>query len=1009
MKKMSVRYDAITRAVCIGFFVCLVWGVAIAASATQPNVIFILADDLGWAELGCYGNTFNETPHIDQLAHQGLRFTDAYAAAPVCSPYRASLMTGQWPARVGITDYLRANDPKHLGTEHVTLAEAFKRAGYATGIIGKWHLSGYQNEGAEEFPPSVHGFDETIVSENRGIGGGSYFHPYHFNTEIGKRLPGTEHLVDRCNLEAVEFIERHKNGPFFLYLSHYAVHTRLAGKQELVAKYEHKPGAGKGDRAEKNNPHLAAQLESIDEGVGLIMKKLEALGLSDNTILIFTSDNGGESRVTSNKPLRAGKSTLYEGGIREPLIVRWPAIIPANKVSSQIVSSVDYYPTLVAAIGSKLDPKQKMDGISLLPIWQEPSRRLERDTIYWHYPLAKDHFLGGKSGGALRSGKWKLKEDFNTEQLELYNLEDDLGEAHDLAGEMPAKVKELHKLLKDWRTETGAVVISVKAGRASPQRMLPITGKYLLLPISNNNPQRSQLQVKVGDVLIHSLDVDFAPTPDAIDWWAYLDTAEYVGKTAELFASPAPAVLDLIKTGDTLLNLQPLYDEALRPQLRFSQMRGWNNDPNGLTYYDGEYHLFWQSNPAGSKWANMYWGHAVSKDLVHWEELPHAIRPQGGRLEAAKKHPAMIIAKAFSGAGNVDLLNTAGFQTGQEKPIILVYTDYGGDGEGLAYSNDRGRTWSCYAKNPIIPKTRELGGNDSKLVWYEPGKHWVLVHFTTSGFRGLTFFTSPDLKTWTRTCQLPDFWECPELFEIPVDGDPANTRWILWAGDTKYLIGTFDGKTYTPESTVKKQLHWGSYYASQCFTRAPNGRVIQVGWTRKIDMPGMPFNQAFSVPAELSLRTTESGLHLCAMPVKELETLRMPNPIIRAGKELQPTEPTISCRVGEQSQLFDIVLTVKKGSANRMVLMFGGNEICYDFKAQKLEGIFLPLKNGIVVIRLLIDRPLYEVFGTGGRCHKVASRGEAAGKPVGNISVTAEGGSATVVSLEVHEMKSIWK
>jgi hypothetical protein len=185
--------------------------------------------------------------------------------------------------------------------------------------------------------------------------------------------------------------------------------------------------------------------------------------------------------------------------------------------------------------------------------------------------------------------------------------------------------------------------------------------------------------------------------------------------------------------------------------------------------------------------------------------------------------------------------------------------------------------------------------------------------------------------------------------------------------------------------------------------------VIQIGWTRKIEMPGMPFNQAFSVPAELSLRTTESGLHLCAMPVKELETLRMPNPIILAGKELQPTEPTISCRVGEQSQLFDIVLTVKKGSANRMVLMFGGNEICYDFNVQKLEGMFLPLKNGIVVIRLLIDRPLYEVFGTEGRCHKVMSRGEAAGKPVGKISVTAEGGSATVVSLEVHELKSIWK
>jgi arylsulfatase A-like enzyme len=268
-------------------------------SKDRPNIIFILADDLGFAELGCYGNTFNETPHLDKLAGRGTVFTNAYASAPVCSPYRAALMTGQYPARVGITDYLRPNDPKHLSTGHITVTEMLKRAGYATGIIGKWHLTGYANHGAEEVPPNQHGFDEVIVSENRGIGGGSYFHPYHFNKEINKRLPGKEYLVDRCNLEAIEFIERHKDGPFFLYLSHYAVHTSLHGKDRLVAKYEKKPGAGKGNKAPRNNPHLAAQLESIDDGVGKIMSKLEELGLAENTVLIFTSDNGGEDRVTS--------------------------------------------------------------------------------------------------------------------------------------------------------------------------------------------------------------------------------------------------------------------------------------------------------------------------------------------------------------------------------------------------------------------------------------------------------------------------------------------------------------------------------------------------------------------------------------------------------------------------------------------------------------------------------------------------------------------------------------
>jgi sucrose-6-phosphate hydrolase SacC (GH32 family) len=558
------------------------------------------------------------------------------------------------------------------------------------------------------------------------------------------------------------------------------------------------------------------------------------------------------------------------------------------------------------------------------------------------------------------------------------------------------------------------------AAAAPPPRTLAITGKYLLLPVSNKDPRRSRLLVKVDDVLIHSLDVDFAPTPDAIDWWAYLDTAEHVGKTAELFTTADPAVIGLIRTGDTIPDLQPRYDEALRPQLRFSQLRGWNNDPNGMTWYDGEYHLFWQSNPAGWQWANMYWGHAVSKDLIHWEELPHAIRPQGGTLAPAKKHPAMIVAKAFSGSGNVDLLNTAGLQTGKEKPIVLVYTDYGGDGEGLAYSNDRGRTWKCYDKNPIIPATPELGGNDSKLVWYEPGKHWVLVHFMTRGFRGFTISTSPDLKTWTQTSRFPDFWECPELFEIPVDPAPSNisdgtggdssaTRWILWGGDAKYMIGKFDGKTFTPESKGRKQLHWGNYYASQCFTNAPDKRVIQVGWTREIDMPGMPFNQAFSLPAELFLRSTASGLQLCAEPVRELETLRRPGPVTLAGKELNSSAAAVSFDVGGKGQLFDVLLSVRKGTAERVTLAFGGNALGYDFKEQELDGMPLPLKDGKFQIRLIIDRPLYEVFGTDGSCHKLSPRGEYAGKPVGKISVTADGGSATIESLVIYEMISIWK
>ena len=438
------------------------------AGGERPNIIFILGDDLGWAELGCYGNTFNETPNIDRLARQGVRFTDAYAAAPVCSPYRAALITGQWPARVGITDYLRPDDKNHLALEYVTIAEVLRKAGYATGIVGKWHLTGYANHRAQEFPPAMQGFDETIVSENRGIGAGSYFHPYHFNREIDKRLPEKEHLVDRCNIEAVNFIERHKSGPFFLYLSHYAIHTKLEGKPELVSQFEKKPGAGKGQNAGRNNPHLAALLKSIDEGVGMIVDKLDTLGLTDRTIIVFTGDNGGEDRVTSNAPLRAGKSTLYEGGIRVPLIVRYPSVVPAGAVCTTPTCNIDFYPTFCDVTGVRPEAGQRVDGVSILPLLKNPQSELKRDTLFWHYPLDKPHFLGGHSAGAIRKGQWKLIEFFDVGRKELYNLADDIGEQDNLADKNPQKVSELHKLLVAWRKDVAARIPSGQQGGTMP-------------------------------------------------------------------------------------------------------------------------------------------------------------------------------------------------------------------------------------------------------------------------------------------------------------------------------------------------------------------------------------------------------------------------------------------------------------------------------------------------------------------------------------------------------------
>ncbi|MCF3109191.1 sulfatase [Niabella sp. CC-SYL272] len=441
----------------------------------RPNIIFILADDLGYSELGSYGNTFNETPALDRLATEGMRFSCFYAAAPVCSPYRVALMTGQYPARVGITDYLRPRAARHLDTGYVTLPELLKMQGYHTGIVGKWHLSGYVKEGApEETLPDRHGFDEVLVSENRGIGEGTYFYPYDFNREIVKRLPGThEYITDRQNLEALEFIKRNRNQPFFLFLSHYAVHTTVHGKPELVRHFQRKKNAGasppsqqnpenapykkwpSGSKATRNNPHLAAQLKGIDDGVGAIVHLLKELQIDRNTLIIFTSDNGGETTITTNAPLRGGKSTLYEGGIREPFIAWWPGKIQANAICKQPLASYDIYPTLAALTGAK-GRHQPLDGISFSSLLQNPEGSLPQRDFYWHYPLEKPHFLGGRSAGSIRSGAWKLITFFDDGHKELYNLDEDPGEKTDLAAVYPSRVAALDATLQQWQQSVNA-------------------------------------------------------------------------------------------------------------------------------------------------------------------------------------------------------------------------------------------------------------------------------------------------------------------------------------------------------------------------------------------------------------------------------------------------------------------------------------------------------------------------------------------------------------------------
>jgi arylsulfatase A len=432
----------------------------------KPNIIFIMADDLGFAEVASYGNGFNETPNLDRLEAEGIKFNNAYAAAPVCSPTRASFVTGQFPARVGITDFIAPKTGRYLDPEKfITINEALATTGYHTGYIGKWHLdTDFKNNIGG---PVNHGFDEVIGTETKYIADGDYFFPYDKINTFDEGAED-EFLTDRLASEAVDFIRRNKEEPFFLYLSHYSVHTTLDAPQSLVDKYKKKFNEkyGKG-QAEKifdankrhqanhiDNPYLAAMIERIDAGVGSIMEELDRNGLADNTLLIFFSDNGGAFRVANNGGLRMHKTWLYEGGIKEPLLMRWPEKIKAGTTTDVPVTSLDFYPTFVEAAGGENPTGYQLDGLSLIPLITEGTAP-ERDVLYWHYPSETGNWKNRMSS-AVRQGDYKLIQFYEDNRIELYNLKDDPAEEEDLADKMPEKTEELHSLLTSWRSEVQA-------------------------------------------------------------------------------------------------------------------------------------------------------------------------------------------------------------------------------------------------------------------------------------------------------------------------------------------------------------------------------------------------------------------------------------------------------------------------------------------------------------------------------------------------------------------------
>jgi arylsulfatase A-like enzyme len=419
------------------------------AAEPKPNVVFILIDDMGWTDLGCMGSDLFQTPNIDKLAARGMKFTNAYAACTVCSPTRAAVMTGKYPARLHVTDWIAGHErptaklkipewTKFLPKEEQTIAAALKPHGYASASVGKWHLG--------KDTPEAYGFDANVAGCHMGQPP-SYFAPYKIPTL--KEGADGEYLTDRLTDEACGFMEQNKDKPFFLYLPHYTVHTPLQAKKELIEQYKAKVKEG----MRHTNATYAAMIHSLDEGVGKIVAKLDALKLTERTIVIFTSDNGGLLRITVNDPLRAGKGSAYEGGVRVPLLVNWPGVTAAGSVCEEPIISMDYFPTILEMTGHKAE-LTKSDGVSIVPVLRDAKAKLPRDEIFWHYPHY--HPGGATPYGAVRARDWKLIEFYEDNHVELYNLKDDIGEQNDLAAKMPEKAAELRKKLAEWRTAVGA-------------------------------------------------------------------------------------------------------------------------------------------------------------------------------------------------------------------------------------------------------------------------------------------------------------------------------------------------------------------------------------------------------------------------------------------------------------------------------------------------------------------------------------------------------------------------
>ncbi|TKJ36998.1 MAG: 2,6-beta-D-fructofuranosidase [Planctomycetes bacterium B3_Pla] len=537
---------------------------------------------------------------------------------------------------------------------------------------------------------------------------------------------------------------------------------------------------------------------------------------------------------------------------------------------------------------------------------------------------------------------------------------------------------------------------------AEKSRQFVLQKKYLNLPVKNGAKKR-YIHLIIDGKIVREFDIELAH--ENPDFWVFLEIGAFKGKKATLrvdkYDPAGTKGFDSAYQADTYIGEEDVYREKLRPQLHFTSRRGWNNDSNGMVYYDGEYHLFYQHNPYGWNWGNMTWGHAISEDMIHWTELGDAIHPDR-------------LGTIFSGSAVVDVNNTAGFQTGDEKVIVCIYTSAGGRNpmskgqpftQSIAYSNDRGRTWTVYEGNPVLGHIN--GGNrDPKVIWHTPTGQWVMALYLDD--RVMAFFTSKDLKSWELQSKIKCFHECPELFTLPVDGDKSNEKWILYGGSGEYLIGHFDGKEFKSESDAIRFHHGNCFYASQTFTNIPksDGRRIQIAWGR-VKMPDMPFNQMMLFPVTLTLHTTEEGPRMFAEPVREIEGLHK-HPRQWKNKTLKAGDNLLS---GLSGELFHIRAKLRVDGARETGFVIRDIPVVYNVEKQQLscQGKTAPLKivDGRIRLELLVDRTSIEIFGNDGRMYM--PMGVILADNSKSLEIFTKGGATEVESLDVYELRSAWR